>query len=152
MATAANEPGHVGGIAAGDWWLSLLLAVYWSACRIGALLRTPSASYDARGTLLVRNQKNHKAQLYQLPASCCEVIDATDPGSRVLLWPWPWHRNQVWIRMRRICEASGIRSPRGDRQLFHRLRRTTLSLCAAVDPAIAQRQAGHRDYATTQKH
>lgn len=32
-----------------------------------------------------------------------------------------------------------------------RMRRTT-PLCAAVDPAIAQRQAGHSDYRTTQRH
>jgi integrase len=54
--------------------------------------------------------------------------------------------------MRRIVETAGLPCPRTGRQLFHRLRRTTLSLCAAVDPAIAQRQAGHADYATTLRH
>ena len=54
--------------------------------------------------------------------------------------------------MRSIVEAAGIPPPKGHNQLFHRLRRTTLSLCAAIDPAVAQGQAGHADYATTLKH
>jgi integrase len=54
--------------------------------------------------------------------------------------------------MREIVAEAGIRQPAGGRQLFHRLRRTTLSLCAAVDPSVAQRQAGHANYATTLKH
>lgn len=150
--TAGTLPGAVAGIPASLWWTSLLLTVYWTACRIGALLRTPTASYDATGSLVVKVQKNHRGQLYTLPATCCEAIDAMGPDGRQMLWPWPHCRRWLFTRMRQICETAGVPCPKTGRQLFHRMRRTNLSYCAAVDPAIAQRQAGHRDYATTLNH
>jgi len=148
LEAAAERSGDVGGVPASLWWQSLLAATYWTACRIGALLRSATANY--RGdTLLVRGQKNRRSQLYVLPASCCAAIDATDPHSRQQLWPWPHSSRYLFRSFRRIVERAGIPCPRTGLQLFHRLRRTSLSLCAAVDPAIAQRQAGHRNYATT---
>ena len=151
LSTAANWPGMVGDISAGAWWLSLLLTIYWTSCRIGSMLATPSSAFKGNG-LLVRKQKNHRPQWYMLPASCREAIEETRPGTRELLWPHPWHARTVWTKMRQIVESAKLDCPRTGRQLFHRMRRTTLSLCAAVDPAIAQRQAGHADYSTTLKH
>jgi integrase len=151
FSTAADWPGHVAEIPAGQWWLSLLLSVYWTSCRIGALLGTPTAAYKD-GRLLVCKQKNHRSQLYTLPASCCAAIDATNPAGRELLWPWPHCRRFLWTAFRRIVKKAGIAQPAGNGQLFHRLRRTSLSLCAAIDPAIAMRQAGHASYSTTLRH
>jgi integrase len=157
FSVAAEWPGWVDEVPAGRWWLSLLLSVYWTSCRIGALLTTPTAAYTTGGSsnsggILVRKQKNHRPQWFPLPLSCCAAIDATRPTGREKLWHWPQHPRTMWQRMREIVEAAGLPCPRTGRQLFHRLRRTTLSLCAAVDPAIAQRQAGHADYATTLRH
>ena len=81
MATAAGQPGRVGDVPAGDWWLSLLLSIYWTSCRIGSMLAVPSAAYGGGG-LLVRKQKNHRPQWFPLPASCRDVIDRTVPGAR----------------------------------------------------------------------
>lgn len=148
---AAREVDPVAGIPGNLWWVSMVLAVYWTGCRIGALIQTPTSGYDGE-SLMVRKQKNRRPQWYRLPASCCEAIDRTDPRSRDLLWPWPYHRSHLFVWFRDIVEAAGLECPRTHGQLFHRLRRTTLSLCAAVDPAIAQRQAGHSDYATTLRH
>ena len=151
LSTAATWPGSVGEVPARAWWFSLLSVAYWTSCRIGSLLAVPCSSWEDGG-LLVRKQKNHRPQWYSLPPSCCAAILETKPATRNLLWPWPKHPRAVWIEMRRIVETAGLPCPRTGRQLFHRLRRTTLSLCAAVDPAIAQRQAGHADYATTLRH
>ena len=151
IATAATLPGEVAGIPRAGWWTSLLLTAFWSACRIGALMKAPSANYRG-GMILVRGQKNHRSQLYVLPPSCCAEIDATEPQTRTLLWPWPHCRRHLFTEMRRLCELAGLPCEKKHGDLFHKLRRTTLSLCAAVDPAIAQRQAGHASYATTQTH
>jgi integrase len=148
---AIDVNGKISNIPAGLWWRSLLFTIYWTACRIGALVQTPTSSYDGAG-LLVRRQKNRRPQFYPLPESCRAAIEETNPAARALLWPWPQHQRTLWVKMREIVSAAGIRQPPGGRQLFHRLRRTTLSLCAAIDPAIAQRQAGHADYATTMRH
>lgn len=152
FSTAASWEGMIEGIPAGKWWLSLLLTIYWSGCRIGALIQTPINCYQPGGGILVRKQKNRRPQWYNLPTSCREVIDDTNPHERTLLWPWPQHSRTLWTKFRQIVEVAGIPSPKTGRQLFHRMRRTTLSLCAAVDPVVAQRQAGHADYATTLKH
>ena len=152
FSTAANWPGMVGDIPAGQWWLSLLLTVYYTSARIGALRGTTTDCYTSGAGLLVRKQKNHQPQWYALPPTCCEAIDITLSVERKLLWPWPHCPRYLWTCFRRIVEAAGLPSPKTGRHLFHRLRRTSLSLCAAVDPAIAQRQAGHSSYATTLKH
>jgi len=103
-------------------------------------------SWTARAT------NNQRPQWYALPESCREVIERTQPGNRKLIWAHPWHPRTVWVKARRIIEEAGLPAPKTGRQLFHRLRRTTITLCAAVDPAIAQQTAGHKDYATTLKH
>jgi integrase len=152
FSAAAQLPGKLAGIPARQWWLSLLLTVFYTGVRIGALCKTPVAGYTPGEGLLVRKQKNHRPQWYALPAQACQAIDVTLAAERELLWPWPFHRHLIFRRMRRLVEAAGIAAPRGHGQLFHRLRRTCLSLCASIDPAIAQRQGGHADYATTLKH
>lgn len=52
-------------------------------------------------------------------------------------------------RDHRIRRLAGSKT---GKQLFHRLRRTTITFCAIVDQSVAQRTAGHRDFATTQKY
>jgi len=151
MAEASGQRGVVGRIQAADWWLSLFLCIYWTSNRISAMLAVPSAALDAAG-ILVRKQKNHRPQWFPLPESCREVIERTRPSDRRLVWEHPWHPRTVWAKARTIIEAAGLPCPRTGRQLFHRLRRTTITLCASVDPGIAQRTAGHRDYATTLRH
>jgi integrase len=69
-----------------------------------------------------------------------------------LIWPWPHHRRTLFLRFRELVEAAGLPCPRTGHQLFHRLRRTMLSYCAAVSLPIAQQQAGHTTAAMTLRH
>ena len=151
MVEASKSRGMVGAVPAADWWLSLFLCIYWTSARISSMLAVPSTAMDATG-ILVRRQKNHRPQWYPLPESCREVIDRTRPETRRLIWEHPWHPRTVWTKARTVIEAAGLPCPRTGRQLFHRLRRTTITLCASVDPGVAQRTAGHADYATTLRH
>jgi hypothetical protein len=151
MESAYNQPGSIGEIPAGDWWLSLTLAIFETSCRISSMLAVPSAAYDGLG-LLVRKQKNHRPQWYRLSDATVETIERIRPTARKQMWEHPWHPRTVWTKFRQIVEAAGLPAPTTGRQLFHRLRRTTITMCAAIDPAIAQRTAGHKDYATTIKH
>jgi hypothetical protein len=151
MAEAQNQRGMVGGVVASAWWLSLFLVIYWTSSRISSTLAVPTTCYDGH-SILVRRQKNHRPQWHRLPRSCCDVIDLTHPNDRRLVWEHPWHPRTMWTKARLIIEAAGLPAPRTGRQLFHRLRRTTITLCASVDPALARQTAGHRDYATTLRH
>ena len=143
-------PDFVGDVPACHWWLSLFLSIYWTSNRISAMLAVESKHYDGKG-ILVRKQKNKRPQWFPLPESCREVIERTRPETRELIWAHPWHPRTVWTKARQIIEAAGLPAPRTGLQLFHRLRRTTITMCASVDPAVAQRTAGHLDYATTEK-
>jgi hypothetical protein len=143
--------GCVGDVPARDWWLSLYATIYWTSSRIGSMLAVTTDCYDGEG-LLVRKQKNNRPQWHPLRESCRELIELTRPEKRKLIWAHPWHPRTVWAMCRRIIEAAGLPAPRTGRQLFHRLRRTAITLCASVDPVAAQRAAGHRDWSTTEKH
>jgi integrase len=142
------EGGRVGQSPASDWWTSLVLVVYWTACRIGALLRVEVSDYQPGVGLTVKRQKNGHQQWYALPPACCERLERVLPDSG-RIWHWPYHKRTLWSQFRRHIEAAGLPCPRTGRSLFHRLRRTNASYCAAEDPAIAQRQLDHADYAVT---
>ena len=149
LATVETLDGTIADVRASDWWMALLLTVYWSACRIGALMKTPTDCYRRGVGVLVRAQKNKTPQWYPLPEPCCERIDRTWPTSRSVLFPWDRHPKKIFGAFRQIIEAARLDCPHTGMMLFHRIRRTTISYCAAADPAIAQRTAGHASYQTT---
>lgn len=152
FAYVATLTGTIGGIPARLFWGSLFGTVYWTAERIGAVKMTPSDAYVRGKGVLIRKRKNARPVWYPLPETCCNVIDQTFPSSRELLFPIPWKPWNFCKRAREVIEGAGLPCRKHkSREIFHRLRRTTLTACAAVDPAIAQRQAGHSDYATTVK-
>lgn len=151
MVAVAGQEGFVGDVPSGNWWLSLVLAIFETSCRIGSMMMVPSAAYDGEG-IAVRKQKNHRPQWFRLSPTACSVIEETRPTDRRLLWSHPWHPTTIWPKFRRIVESAGLPCPKTGNQLFHRLRRSTVTLCAIVDRALAQRTAGHRDWATTEKH
>lgn len=151
--TAAHWPGNVGSVPAAVWWPSLLAVAYWTGARIGSLLCCRQCDYSD-GWLTIRgaNQKNRRGQRLQLPGHGRSRVDRlvayrTDP-----LWLWPHCRRYLFAVCRRIVELAGLPCPKAGRQLFHRLRRTNLSYCAAADLALAQRQAGHASAETTRRH
>ncbi len=148
VAHLATLDGTVCDIVASDWWLSLVLSIHWTSSRIGSMMAVKTDDYDGEG-MLVRKQKNRRPQWHPLPESCREMIERTGPNGRAKMWPKPWCMRTLWHKFREIVEEVGLPAPKGKRNLFHKLRRTTITYCAKVDPAIAQRTAGHKDYATT---
>jgi integrase len=144
--------GEVCGIPEHLYATALIQTIYWTGSRIKAVLDTPANCYSPGEGLLIPTPKNQHGEWHTLPPDCCAAIDATEPDTRDMLFPWALHRSAIFKRMRKLIEAAGLEAPKVGKNLFHRLRRTTLSYCAAVDPAIAQRQAGHADYATTLRH
>jgi len=150
--TAGLWPGDYRGIPAARWWQALFATAYWTGGRIGALLASLWSEYSAAGlTVRGRAQKNRRGQLYKLPPHCREKLDRL-PRIERLIWPWPHCRRWFFNRARAIIERAGLDAPKTGRQLFHRLRRTNISYCAAVDLGLAQRQAGHASAATTLRH
>jgi len=151
-----GQQGKVAGLPAADWWESLLLAVYDTGVRINAMLSLAAADCDlTEGWVLIRAEAQKVAadSVCGISAETVEAIMRHYDVDRPLIWPWPWHHNTLWARFRRIVEAAQVPCPRSKGfGLFHRLRRTTLSYCWAVDPGLAQRQADHSSQAVTKRH
>lgn len=152
FAVALGMPGLVGDIRAGDFWTSLMVAAFYTGGRIGALLNVTRDDYRPGEGLTVLEHKTGKVIWNPIPAEVCDLIDRTNPAGRELLWPWPHCRRHFFRQARKIIESAGVPCPKIGKNLFQKFRRTCLTHCAAVDPAIAQRQGGHSSYAVTLKH
>jgi integrase len=151
--TAQHWPGKVADVPAGVWWDSLFSAAYWTGVRISALRSATKADYDGR-QLRIRGriQKNKRGQLFEVPPHLASKLDRIVEYPSPLLWPWPHCRRHLFTVARRIIERAGLPCPHEGRMLFHRLRRTHVSYAWRIDPAVAQRSAGHSSPETTRRH
>jgi integrase len=141
--------GAIGPVARRDWWSSLLVTIYWTGSRVSALLsaRTADCSLEA-GYLILRAEhvKTAADVMFWLSGQAVEAIAAHYDAARELIWPWPYSAAYLWRFFRRkIVEPAGLRSDPRRLDLFHKLRRTSISLCAARGLELARRQAGHAD-------
>lgn len=122
------------------WWRSLVLTLYWTGSRIGAMLAARRDDLDAEtGWLLLRADvaKTGIGQWVQLPP---EVV-ASLPGDDIL-FPWPYGRRQIFAAMKRIAVRAGLPPSREYR--FHAFRRTAATLATAhASLEIARRSLGH---------
>jgi len=148
-------PGSVDGLSAASWWTSLVVCVYWTGTRIGAALQVRCEDLDlASGCILIRaeTQKHRADQLFSLPPDVLRLLQSIWSAEREFLWPWPYHRRTLFGRFRRYVEAAGLPAPRTGRQLFQRLRRTSVSYAARESLELARRLAGHSSIELTRKH
>lgn len=156
LAACQRLRGAVACIPAADWWGSLFAVVYWTGARIGSIRQCRTLDYEpATGFLRVRGStvKTRRGKLYELPPHAQAKLLRLYSPARELLWPWPLNPYTLWRHARRIVEAAGLPCPRAGRNLFHRLRRTNLSYCAAAGGIeLARVQAGHSTAELTRRH
>lgn len=153
VAHSRRLPGSVSGIPRRSYYSSLFLSVWDTGCRIGALLSARSLDLSiADRYLLIRaeNQKQAADQLFWLSDTTIAAIAAHYDAARDLIWPWKQSERWFFRTARKIIEGAGLHPPKSGGQLFHRLRRSNLSYCAAVDLELARRQAGHYSSRLTQ--
>lgn len=148
-------PGYMGNIPRRRWWLACLLAVYDTAGRIGSVRSVLTTDFSfAERYFVVRHtaDKTQRDRIYWLSDQAVTAISAIYDPQQMRLFPWPYCRQYLWRFFRRqIVERAGLQAPTRGMGLFHKLRRTTLSYCAAHDMALAQQQAGHSDPRLTQR-
>ena len=155
VAMARQWPGMVGDQPARLWWPALYLTCYDTSGRISALLsaRTVNLSLAERCLLIEPEEtKTGKASLYWLHDQTIAAIAAIHDPTRELLFPWPHCRRHLWRQCRKIVEAAGLQADKRGMSLFHKIRRTNLSYCAASSMELARQQAGHSDSRTTIGH
>ncbi len=146
--------GTVGKHPASKWWAALIHAVYWTGARIGSILKASPEDFDSERMILkLRKTKNGRERSYQLHPVAVEAILAVFDPDAELLFFWPYSYNHLFKAFRKLVVKAGIRYKPGKKfQLFHRLRRTTITYCWIADPALAQRQADHTSAEITKRH
>jgi integrase len=122
------------------WWRALVLVLYWSGARIGAIIDANRDDLDERtGWLHLRAEsaKTGAGQWCQLPLDVVRSIPGAD-----FLFPWPYGRRQLFAALKRIVVRAGLPASREYR--FHAFRRTAATLATAESSLdVARRALGH---------
>lgn len=154
IAVARTLSGHINGIRYSRWMSSLLLTLYDTGSRLGAVLNVAPKQLslpDRSLILLGSTTKNGRPQYCRLSDQTIAAIAAIwDPG-RKRVWPWPHIRATLYRRAKNLFAAAGVSYGRDNGGLFHKLRRTSGSLVAA-NGGNAQLHLGHGSAATTNRH
>ena len=154
VSATQRVPGTIAGVCAADWWLTLVLVLYDSGGRIGAVLSTPTMNINlADGWIMLppENQKQRRGQDLRLHSDTVAVCQRIWRADRELMWPWPYHKGVVHKRFRRILADANVSTWKGTGSLFHRLRKSCASYSAAagLDPVV---QMGHSSASVTARY
>lgn len=151
-----QQQGRVGLIPADDWWTSLILTLYDTGGRIGAIIQAATRDYqpdDRSLRIRADTQKDKTEQVFQISDQAAEAIARHYSRERELIWPWPHARRNLYKLFReRIIEPACVPSKRVGGDLFHKIRRTCISYLAKEDLMLAVRQADHCRPELTFKH
>lgn len=132
-------------------WRALVLTIYDTSHRIGALLQTPRSALNSRGELLVRAEvsKHFEDKLHVLhPETVMEIGGMYAPAGNDMLFPWPLAKREIWRRFKLILKAAGLTATRRD--LFHKLRRTSFTyVYAFLGEDAARDHAAHTSNVTS---
>jgi integrase len=153
-AAAAKQIDSVGNVPASLWWTALLLVVWDTGERIGALLSTPRGGVDRKCEWLAVGHEYRKGQdkdrVYRLgPKTSEKVRELLARHSEKLLFPWPYTKTYIWNRLEKILKNAGL--PTDKRCKFHRMRRSVASHYEAAG-GDATALLGHANRRTTIKH
>jgi integrase len=153
FAALAALKGDVAGLPASDWWRALLLVIWCSGERIGAVMQIQWASVDLSSAWLIvpaEHRKNRRAdKLYKLSAEAVDALRAIRNPPRDLVFEWKKSRTYLWQQMGVILKSAGL--PSSGRDKFHRLRRTVATYYAAAGGDV-QELLGHADARMAKRH
>ncbi len=158
LRAAAVIGGDICGIPAHLYWPALILTLYDTGLRIGALMATPVSAFNApdRWLFVSHERQKHRAdQVIRLHPDTVAAILKTAPPGRELLFPWRWgewdrHR-LLRAELRVILKLAGLPTESSD--MFHKFRKTNATYFAdATNEREAQRQLGHSSVSVTRRY
>lgn len=144
-----NEMGLIGEIPAKDFWRALILVIWDSGERIGAVIGLTWANVDLVGGWVrvpaeVRKGKR-RDRLYRISPETVDTLRRIKrkPGA---VFPWPYSKTYLWRRFGDVLSNAGL--PNDGRSKFHRIRRTVASYYEAAG-GNATELLGHTSRKTT---
>jgi integrase len=154
---AAATKGTICAAPADHFFLALLLTLYDTGLRIGAVLKLSVEALDAERrwlTIPAEFQKQKAGQALLLDAKTVELLRTLPRNGSDRLFPvhrWKHPIVALERRYRRILQGAGL--PSGRRDLFHKIRRTNATYTAdAEGEQAAQRQLGHSSVSMTRRN
>lgn len=157
FAACDKEGGWICGVSAPDFWKGILLVIWDSGQRIGAVMELHWADVDLKTGWVVfpaetvkggRADDAHKlAQDTMIVLSRIAVARRSKPDGKVFAWPYT--PNYLWVRYTRLLKAAGL--PTDARSKFHRVRRSVASYFEFAG-GDATKLLGHTDRKTTVRH
>jgi integrase len=138
LSAAAGMPGFVVDVRAADWWVALILTVYDTGLRIGAALALRTEWLDLRSGYLwvpAEVQKQNADQTFKLAPDTLAALDRINPARRDVLFASTHDRHELCNWYRVILQRAGL--PHGEKDLFHKLRRTSASYIARYGGTLA---------------
>lgn len=157
LAECGRLTGTIGrlGIPRSLFWTGLLLTLYDTGGRIGAVMKSACVAYDAQTRLLFLRcevQKTSADQAVELSEEAAYCVEWLADWQYAKLFPWPWDADGKWRTLRRhyrrILRAVGLPVTRKD--MFHKMRRVNgTQVCAAAGIAKAREGLGHSHESVT---
>jgi integrase len=125
LAVAAVAKGKIGDVQAHVFWPALILTLWQSAERIGAILAVTKEDYQ-RPRILVRaeyRKGGKRDRLYTFTDNACDLFDSLAKSRNgPHLFEWPKTRLYLWNRFGKLLDKAGLGG--GSRCKFHQLRRS----------------------------
>jgi integrase len=155
-----NTPGKVGDVPAALWWTSLLLTMWYTLERVGALLRVTWDDYDeTTGWLLCRAEIRKgglRDKSFPLPPCARELLQQLRAYRTTNIFQWPSRNSKtnrstqtIYYNLNKILKRAGLPTGRFDK--FHRIRKSGASHLLRAGGNAAQ-ALGHTNMATTAKY
>lgn len=157
---AAKERGRIGDVSAGIFMLALITFKYSVGVRISAVMQTPSKCLDLPAAMVkipASVQKQKDDQRFDLIPQAVEALSLLRPERHACIFDdWGFDRSQpgwraLTKRLRRILRRANL--PDTSRDLWHKIRRTTITFVAAkAGKAAAVEVAGHSHPSVTERY
>jgi len=126
---AQSQPGDFAGVPAGRWWHALLLILWDTGERIGAVRQIEWSHVDLDDSWLIVPAENRKfgtrAKTFRLHPDTVAALRLIQRPTRQLVFSWPLNKTCLWERFTDILRMAGL--PTDRRSKFHRIRRSTAS-------------------------
>lgn len=139
------------------WWPALILTIYDTGLRVGAVVQLRSQDLDL-GTGLLRvwakTQKQRADQIFRLHDDTVAALRAIGPERRELIFNvpnWVAFKNTAYAQFNRILKAADLHGDGNDK--FHKIRRTSATFLAdASGIEEAKKHLGHASLSTTMRY
>ena len=141
-----DTQGWINGVPAGLWRYGLVHLFYFTGLRLNPAMRISAKHFDFSAAILrvpAEFQKQNADQAFHLhPETVRVVSEIAAYRNGEPIFAWTGSRKTIFAGFRRILMRSGL--PAGRTHLFHKLRRTSCTMLAAVaSPEAASRHLGH---------